>query len=316
MVFVGQSEVNVSVNLREILGGSIAEMLGNNGNGGAQVIDLDANRWTEGQATIADLVFDAQYQMRVEHIHDDYVVELQERLAAGEDLGEIEIRIVEGRWCVTDGWQRTEAHKREGYTQIAARWRVSTHEEAKDAAYLANTRHGKQLNDADKHHKLKDACARWRDKLEKGEMTVTALARKTGLTISFVHRHSSKYVTLPAVRMVERNGQQFWQNTEHIGRPPKIAPIEDEAGDDVLYEDDDADTTTQSAPARSNGGGSGAARSATKNAGASRNGGAQSASREDHVSFHVPASRVEEFKEYIRAWEGADDLRNLILSQV
>lgn len=308
----------MSVNLREILGGSIAEMLGNNGNGGAQVIDLDANRWTEGQATIADLVFDAQYQMRVEHIDDVYVKELRERLSAGEDLGEIEIRIVNGRWYVTDGWQRTEAHKREGYTQIAARWRVSTHEEAKDAAYLANTRHGKQLNDADKHHKLKDACARWRDKLEKGEMTVTALARKTGLTISFVHRHSSKYVTLPAVRMVERNGQQFWQNTEHIGRPPKAAPVEeDDAGDDVLYDDDDADTPTQSAPARSNGGGgSGAARSATKNAGASRNGGAQSASREDHVSFHVPASRVEEFKEYIRAWEGADDLRNLILSQV
>lgn len=314
----------MSTNLREMLGGSIAEMLGNNGNG--HVIDVTPSTgWTEGLATIADLVFDAQYQMRVEHIDDGYVEELKERLNAGDDLGEIEVRIVNSRWCVTDGWQRTEAHRRAGYTQIAARWRVSTHDEAKDAAYLANTRHGKQLNDADKHHKLEDACRRWRENLEKGEMTVTGVSRKTGLTISFVHRHISKYVTLPAVRMVERNGQRFMQDTSHIGRPPKqpaqSANTEDDGyGDDDYQEGDDApfaSSTPSNGAGRSSGSSGGGSGSGGGSKGATKKASiASHSTREGYVVFHVPADRVGEFKDYIRSWEGADDLRNLILSQV
>lgn len=300
----------MSTNLREMLGGSIAEMLGN-----GRVIDVAPSTWTQGLATIADLVFDPQYQMRVEHIDDGYVDELKERLAAGEDLGEIEVRIVNSRWCVTDGWQRTEAHRRAGYTQIAAQWRASTHDEAKDAAYLANTRHGKQLNDADKHFKLQDACERWRENLEKGEMTVTGLARKTGLTISFVHRHISKYVMLPAVRMVERNGQQFWQDTSHIGRPPK--PAQSAAEDDGYDEEENGDDTPFSSRTPANGAGQSAGSGGSGDKGSTRKAPTPShGQREGHVVFHVPADRIGEFKDYIRAWEGADDLRNLILSQV
>ncbi len=310
----------MSTNLREMLGGSIAEMLGNNGS--VRVIDLSPNEgWTSGLASISDLIFDAQYQMRVEHIDDEYVTELQEKLANGDDLGEIEIRIVAGRWCVTDGWQRTEAHRREGYEKIAARWRVSTHDEAKDAAYLANTRHGKQLNDADKHYKLKDACTRWHDKLEQGEMTITALSRKTGLTISFVHRHIGKYATLPAVRKVTRNGQEFWQDTTGIGRPPKQTQPAAEEDENTEYAGDDGDDgdntsfssdTPSNGAGRSSGGGGSGGKSSAKKAPAT----AAQSTREGYVAFHVPASRVGEFKDYIRAWEGADDLRNLILSQV
>lgn len=265
--------------LKEILGGSIAEMMAGNG---AQVIDAPSTAWSEGLTLIDDLVFDPAFQMRVEMFDDAWIEELMEKLANGEDLGKIEVHIVSGRWCVTDGWQRTEAYRRSGYEQAPAVWRVATWDEALDAAFQANTKHGKQLSDGDKHNKLSRAVERHRADLEDGKLSMTRFARRAGLTVSFVYQHLSDYVQLPTVRTVERNGVTYKQDTSRIGRPRKESS-QQAAGGGVIQSQG---TSTASRPARRT------------------------------VNFTLPADYVAEFKEYIRAWEGADEIRNLILSQV
>lgn len=304
--------------LREALGGSIAQMLGN---APAQAAAGD-HGWTEGFATLADLIFDPALQMRVDQFDQEYIEELREVIRAGEDLGRIQIHIVDGRWYITDGWQRTKAYEREDYTHVPARWKVASWGDALDAAFLANGKHGKRLNDADKWHKLQVAVERWRGDLEGsfdeetgakvGEMSQTDFARRTGLTVSYVHRHLPTLVTLPDYVYVTRNGRRFVQATANIGRATKA--------------EEPAQERTNGLPATyvpsTNGTGSHSAHSAGSGGSGGGSGGSgatyqrQGRATDFMVTIHLPAEHVEEFKEFVRDWEGADELRNIVLSQL
>ena len=304
--------------LRDALGGSIAEMLAGGMNGSAHS-DAGDSGWTEGYATIEELLFEDRLQMRVEKWDDAYIEELREAIRAEEDLGRIQIHIVDGRWYVTDGWQRSRAHQLENYTQVPARWRSATFDEAFEAALQANTKHGKRLNDGDRWRKLEVAAARWRGELEGtyseevdalvGEMSQTDFARRTGLTVTFVHRNLPKFATLPEHVWVTRNGRRFVQSTSNIGRARKdtAEPATSDISATAPAHTAQAGTNSASAP-RSAGSGSNARQGGTRERGGR--------SESEYVTVHIPVDMLGEFKEYLRDWEGAEELRNLILSQL
>lgn len=71
--------------LRDALGGSIAEMLAGGMTGSAHS-DAGDSGWTEGYATIEELLFEDRLQMRVEKWDDAYIEELREAIR-GRGLG-------------------------------------------------------------------------------------------------------------------------------------------------------------------------------------------------------------------------------------
>lgn len=103
------------------------------------------------QLPIDQIHLDADMQMRADGLNEEHVEDLCEALRSRVTLPRLQIRLVEGKYFLTDGFHTYEAHKREGKKKVYCEVRPGTREDAViDAAGANQQHHGLKRSNKDK----------------------------------------------------------------------------------------------------------------------------------------------------------------------
>lgn len=128
------------------------------------------------------------------------------------------VRLADGRLLVVDGFHRVEASTREGILGIEAIVVDGDEEKAFELALAANDEHGLPLSNEDKAHKLHKAVEHYRPALTSGEMSYQELAKRTRLSLTFVHKLVSAMGISPdGIRWVKRGDSVYPMKVDEIG---------------------------------------------------------------------------------------------------
>ncbi len=133
--------------------------------------------------SINEIVIDPDLQMRADGLNEDHVEDLCESLRNKVVLPRVRLRLVNGKYFLTDGFHTLEAHKREGKTKISAEVRPGTWEDAvQDAAAANQHHHGLKRTNADKRR------AAERMLLLFGDWSARKIADHVGVSQPFVSK--------------------------------------------------------------------------------------------------------------------------------
>lgn len=166
-------------------------------------------------------------QSRVE-LNQSTISEYAESIRLAVDLPPVVVFFDGATFWLADGFHRFHAHREAGAMEIAGDIHTGTQRDAILYSVGANAAHGLRRTNADKRRAvetlLRDAeWSTWSD---------SAIARACAVSDKTVAAHrapisgiSEDAPAAPAVRIVERNGTTYVQNTANIGKPaPRPEP--------------------------------------------------------------------------------------------
>lgn len=174
---------------------------------------------------IADIERRSALQMRhglnEEHIEHD----LRPKIRDGVTLKPIRlVRLIDGTLLLVDGFHRIEAYSREDILGIEAEIIDGDEERALDEAMAANDDHGLPLTNEDKARKLQIMVGKYEAELRDGTMSYQELARRTRLSLTFVHKHVSAMGVSPDdVRWVKRGDSVYPMKVKEIGKKRTVS---------------------------------------------------------------------------------------------
>ena len=141
--------------------------------------DKADNDFESKELLIAGIVTDAGTQVRVD-IDQEVVTEYARLLAGGTKLPDPDVFYDGSRYLLADGSHRILAHLQKGDTKLWCKVHKGDFGDALEYALLANHAHGLRLTNADKHHAIQMALARWPN------TSAREIARRCGVSHNFV----------------------------------------------------------------------------------------------------------------------------------
>jgi hypothetical protein len=157
-------------------------------------------------------------QSRVE-LSQSTIAEYAEAIRFGTDLPPVAMFFDGAAFWLADGFHRYHAHRQAGAMEISAEIRIGTQRDAVLFSVGANASHGLRRTNEDKRRAVETLLADSEWKTWSQERIAKACQVSTGFVSKLVnqpsiHREEMK----PAVRVVERNGTTYEQNTANIGK--------------------------------------------------------------------------------------------------
>jgi hypothetical protein len=176
-------------------------------------------------------------QSRVE-LSQSTIAEYAEAIRFGTDLPPVAMFFDGAAFWLADGFHRYHAHRQAGAMEISAEIRIGTQRDAVLFSVGANASHGLRRTNEDKRRAVETLLADSEWKTWSQERIAKACQVSTGFVSKLVNQASLHGEEMkPAVRVVERNGTTYEQNTANIGKskpevvesdsiPPVAPPVE------------------------------------------------------------------------------------------